>query len=230
MRQTAGVTIVLAHGAGSTGAAARQLLGFEAADDVLAIEDRTGDVDRVVDAIGQAVASVHHCSRLIGVSLGAHAAIRWASGRADAPPVVCVLPAWTGLPPAGSSPTAISAQQIETMGIASVLEHLSREEGRADITRLLAAGWTAYTDDDLCACLRRAASGAGPLARELAGIRTPATIVGWYADAIHPAATAIDWSRRIPRARITLAASPRTSLLRQAMMATTWPDQARWAG
>jgi hypothetical protein len=223
VRHTADVTIVLAHGAGSTGEAARRLLGLDHRMDIVTVEDRTGDVDRVLGSIDAAVTAHPGCVEIIGVSLGAHAAARWAMGRAEGPALTFILPAWTG--PAGrtAQATADAAQGIGEVGIASALEGLMEAASHEDIVELLGLAWGRYTDEQLRACLATAARGRGPTSLELSDLRLPARIIGWYGDAFHPASTAVEWSRRVPGARVSLAARPSIPLLQAAMRSVSWP-------
>jgi len=223
VRHTADVTIVLAHGAGSTGQAARRLLGWEQRTDIVAVEDRTGDVDRVLAGIDAAVTAYPGCAEIIGVSLGAHAAARWAIGRVDGPALTFILPAWTGPAEPTAAATADAAQGIGEVGIASTLEGLREAAAHEDIVELLGLAWDRYTDEQLRACLATAARGRGPTSLELDEIRLPARIVGWYGDVFHPASTVVEWSRHVPAARVALAARPSIPLLQAALRSVRWP-------
>ncbi len=227
MRHTSVVSIVIAHGAGSSGAAASTLLGIEGTDGVGFIEDRSGDVDRVVDLIERSVRELRECSHVVGVSLGAHAAVRWAAGRTGSPPIICVLPAWTGDPMPGPSPTSIAAREIGERGREEVLASLQEDARSADVAHLLSIAWQDYTDDSLHTCLTTAAATRGPDIRELGAVSAPVSVIGWYGDAFHPVDTAIEWSRRLPRATIAMAAAPRIRLLQQALARTSWPRPLR---
>lgn len=220
------MTVVLAHGAGSSGSAARTLLGLESRHDVVAVEDRTGSVAAVCDLIDTAARAAGHVSQVIGVSLGAHAAIRWATGRRDAPRLVCVLPAWTGSPLGESAPTAAAARQIGEHGIAHVLASLRASAPYDGIVDLLSIAWAQYADDELRACLATAARGSGPTRDELAGVTAGSSVVGWYGDAFHPDATARQWARCLPVSRIAMAATPRIHLLRHALATSILPAPA----
>lgn len=217
MRHTAVVAIVIAHGAGSTGAAARALLGLPSGPGIVDVEDRRGDVGQFADRIGEAVTRDPRCTHVIGVSLGAHALVRWAAGRPDAPHLICVLPAWTGDPAGHVSPTAIAADQIAEQGIRGTLATLEASRPRDDVTDLLALAWAEYTDDQLQLCLRAAASSRAPTPTELVEIMSPTSVLGWYGDTFHPVSVALEWARHIPRARVALAARPRMSLLQRAL-------------
>ena len=222
MGHTADVTVVLAHGAGSTGEAARALLGLHDRADVVTIEDRTGDVESVIADIDAAIETHPDCAEIIGVSLGAHAAARWASDRDEGPALTCVLPAWIGAAGRTALATADAARGIRESGIAVTLATMATATSHRDIAELLAMAWSNYTDEQLHTCLDNAARGRAPTDDELAAIRLPVTITGWYGDAFHPSSTACAWSRRVPGARIGLAARPSSTLLQSALRSLRW--------
>ncbi|MGA1090243.1 MAG: hypothetical protein ACO3V1_00390 [Candidatus Nanopelagicales bacterium] len=216
------MSTVIAHGAGSSGRAARRLLGLESAPGIVTIEDRSGDVDRVADLIDGTVARNGDCTAVIGVSLGAHALIRWAAAAHRGVHLICVLPAWTGDPGSASLPTAIAAAQVSTMGIDEVLRRAV--DHSPDVAELLAIAWADYTPDLLAACLTSASLSPGPLPAHFMTVSDPASIVGWYGDDFHPAATALSWARLLPQARIAMASRPLSALLRQALSTAQRPS------
>ena len=216
--------IVLAHGAGSTGRAARHLLGMDERHDVIALEDRTGDVERMVDAIEQAVRTHPDCVEVIGISLGAHAAARWASGRDLAVRLTFVLPAWTGAPTSAAQATASSASEIGDRGIAETLARLEEQSPGDDIVSLLSMAWSSYSDGQLQTCLEQASRGRAPTMSELRRIQAPVRVVGWYGDMFHPHATALEWTHHIRRARVAMGVRPRVAILQQTLASVTSPD------
>lgn len=233
MGKTAVVTIVLVHGAGSTGAAAATLVGprllGEETDAVL-LEDRTGDIDQVIAAIDDTVARHPRSTSIVGISLGAHALARWASTtRRPVPPLVCVLPAWIGEASESAQATAAAARAIAAHGIPATLDRLAREGRHSDVVDLLRVSWPDYSDDELAGCLQRAAEGRGPSASELAAITAPVAVVGWMQDAFHPDAVARAWARYLPRAVIALAARPDIRLLQRALATATGGSPSRRA-
>lgn len=217
--------MVIAHGAGSSGRAARRLLGLEGTPSVVTVEDRSGDVDRVAGLIDDTVGRIVDCTTVIGVSLGAHALIRWAAAGPRGVDLVCVLPAWTGDPGSASVPTAIAATQISSRGMDEVLRRST--DHSPDIAALLALAWADYTPDRLAECLTAASVSPGPTPAHLMAVSDPVSIVGWYGDDFHPVQTAVSWSRLLPQARIAMAARPQTALLRRALGSVQRPTPGR---
>lgn len=218
MGETAPVTIVLVHGAGSTGAAAAELLGLGSG--TVLLEDRSGDVDQVVAALDATMGRHPDCGALVGVSLGAHAVARWASTAAgDVPRITCVLPAWTGEPSEAAGATALAGREVETEGTAAILARLSRESPHSDVVRLLGLAWPHYSDAQLARALARAGRGRGPTREELAAITVPVTVVGWRGDPFHPDCVTRQWASHLRRPTVAVAARPETRLLRQALSA-----------
>ena len=216
MGKTAVVTIVLVHGAGSTGAAAAELLGL--GPDVVLVEDRTGDVERVISQLEAAWARIPDCTALVGVSLGAHAVARWAASTScPLPQIACVLPAWTGSPTSAAEATARAASDVAREGSATILERLQRESPHSDVVRLLQLAWPAYSDDQLAHSLTCASRGRGPHPEELAAISSPVAVVGWRGDAFHPESVAHEWARHLRRPTLALAARPDVHLLQRAL-------------
>ena len=214
------MTTVIVHGAGSTGGAAAALLG--AGDDAVLIEDRSGDIDAVIASVEATLAGQPDCTSLVGVSLGAHAVARWAStARRPLPPLVCVLPAWTGPPGPTAGATATAARQIAADGATAVLDRLTAEGRYPDVVRLLRVAWRDYSNDALSAGLARASTGRGPTQAELASIPVPVAVVGWRGDALHPAAVALEWARHLRWPTIAMAARPEIRLIRKALRTCT---------
>lgn len=216
MGKTALVTIVLAHGAGSTGTAAAELLGL--GSDTVLVEDRTGDVEQVIPQLEAAWARNPDCTALVGVSLGAHAVARWAASTSrPLPRIACVLPAWTGSPTSAADATARAARDIAREGSAMILERLQRESPHSDVVRLLQLAWPTYSDDQLVQSLMSASRGRGPHPEELAAIPSPVTVIGWRGDAFHSPSVAHEWARHLRRPTIALAARPDVQLLQRAL-------------
>lgn len=224
------MAIVLVHGAGSTGDAAAALLGpILAGTEVVRVEDRTGDVDVVAQALAGTVASLRECRHVIGVSLGAHAVAHWASRasaggpRGAAIPQLCfVLPAWLGAPDSTAGATAQSADDVARSGIAATLARLRREfpsmddHEDIDIVGLVDLAWSQYDDSTLAATLRQASTTPGPTVQQLARITSPTSVVGWEGDLLHPASVSRRWSAALPRCRVGLASRPSVRRLRMA--------------
>ena len=191
---------VLVPGAGSCPATARLLLGAAVPDGVETVAvDARGSIEELVQAIGVAAAGrdVH---LLAGLSRGAHAAALWVArgGRADA--VLLVMPAWTGPPEAIARLTAASADDIERRGRDAVLADIAAAAADDWVVEELRRGWSTYTDDELVATLRAAASSAGPTRDELSAIDVPAAVVALADDPLHPEAVAGRWAEAIPGA------------------------------
>lgn len=222
------MTTLVLHGAGSTGDAARRLLGLGKREDVIALENRSGDIDDYRAQLDTAVRDTATPSEIIGVSLGAHAVVRWAAG---ADPVTgwpgirltLVLPAWTGSTGNGGWATRLAAEQVFAIGADAALAAMRATDEAPDLVDLIEMAWAVYSEDELRTCLRTAGLGSGPSADELGAVPNPVRIIGWYADAFHPADVAIDWSRCIPHARLGMAARPSVDLLQAALGSINWP-------
>lgn len=216
MGKTAPVTTVIVHGAGSTGAAAAELLGLGSG--VVLVEDRTGDVEQVIPHLDAALARNPDCTALVGVSLGAHAVARWAaSALSPLPRIACVLPAWTGSPTSAADATARAARDVAREGSTTILGRLQRESPHSDVVRLLQLAWPAYSDEQLSRSLTCASRGRGPHPEELAAISAPVAVIGWRGDAFHPESVAHEWARHLRRPTIALAARPDMHLLQRAL-------------
>lgn len=205
---------VLTHGAGSTGEFVRRALPAAAlgVDDVVALDDRTGRVDEVMDLIDAAARSaLARGDRVVvgGVSLGAHAAARWAVERAPADGVdrlVLALPAWTGPPDHVAAATAAAADEIEAVGSREVLRRLAGDPAHAGdwVVAELARAWPVYGDAVLVRALRNAGSSHGPTVAVLRRITMRATVVALADDPLHPATVAREWSRALVDARLVV--------------------------
>lgn len=202
---------VLAHGAGSSAAVARTLLrpaDLECAE-LRYLEDRSGDVVSVMNAFehyaGPACDQGEHVV-VGGISLGAHAAVRWAADRvrrgAVGPSlVIAALPAWTGPPNEVAYANRHSAQEVRNRGIDGVLQSLSVVDGDATfLLPLLALGWQDYTSDMLAQALDRAATGDAPTPADLRAIDVPTIVASWPGDPLHPDEVAAAWCELLPDA------------------------------
>lgn len=222
------MTIVLVHGAGSTAAAARALLGpLLAGRDCVALDDRTGDIDVLTARLGQVADDTAGITHVVGISLGAHAVARWASETSVSDVrLVLVLPAWTGPPDASAVLTERAAAEVRTTGIARTLARIRQDSDADDVARLLEVAWRDYADADLVNALEAAACSSAPDEDALAGIPAPSMIIGWEGDPLHPSATVRHWARVVPRARVAMAARPSVELLRAGIGAATgWPGR-----
>lgn len=210
------MTTVVVHGAGSTGTAAARLLG--AGPEALLLEDRSGDVEAIIDLIGATMRDRSDITALVGISLGAHAVARWASVEQSAlPALTCVLPAWTGEAGASAEATAAAARRVADEGIDPLLQRLRHDALYPDVVELLDLAWSDYADAPLAEALERASTGRGPTPEELAAIPAPVAVIGWSGDAFHPEDVARIWARHLRRPTIAIAARPEIRLLRQAL-------------
>ena len=197
---------VVLHGSGSTAEFALRALGpglRESGYAPVGLDLRTGDVAEVESALDAVVdASV----RLIaGISLGAHAAVRWAArgspdlaaGRLDG--LWLVLPAWTGVPGPVAALSAAAAAEVAAEGLDAAV---ARVRPQGWVGAELALAWPAYGQAGLVAALRQTAGSPGPSRADLGSLRVPCAIVGRPDDPFHPLAVAEEWSRLIPRAAL----------------------------
>jgi hypothetical protein len=214
-------TAVLAHGAGSRPAVARDLLapaclGTAAVDSV----DARDGVERVADRIHEACVSAARAGRPVslvgGISLGAHAAARWALEQQSleqvgpVPALLLVMPAWAGEPGPVAAMTAATADEIEREGSAAVLDRLRRDPALAGdwVLRELERSWADGDDAGLVRALRLAASSPAPSLDELARVKADVVaVVALADDPLHPEDVARQWADAIPGA--LLATVPR---------------------
>lgn len=220
MGDTEPVTTLVVHGAGSTGQAAAVLVA--AAPEAWLLEDRSGDIEILIARIEEYVTSHRDCTTLVGVSLGAHAVARWASGTAlPVPRLVCVLPAWTDAPALTASATAASAREIAERGIPDALRTLFEHGTHDDIVELLRLSWADYESGELAECLLRASASRGPTRDELSAITAHVCVIGWLDDDLHPASVAHEWVRHLRHGTIAMAMRPQINLIRQALRTVT---------
>jgi hypothetical protein len=185
---------VLAHGSGSTGEFVHRALGPALAARgwlTVAVEDRTGEVGAVQTAIEQTVRRTG--ARLVGgVSLGAHAAARWAAERGpdDLDGLLLVLPAWTGPPGEVASASAASAPVVEEVGGAEA-GRLARDGSW--VGEELARAWPTY-GTGLAPALRATAGSPGPDLAHLRSLDVPTGVVGLLDDPFHPVEVAREWA------------------------------------
>lgn len=224
MGHTAVVTVIVIHGAGSSGRAAEALLGPRA--DMEYVEDRTGSVEHVAEAVDAAFARASACAAIVGISLGAHALARWASHQAPQsalPRLVFVLPAWTGQPGRAAAVTAAASDEVQRLGSADLLARLAADSRHPDVVELLGIAWSDYSDEALIECLRTASEGHGPTDTELSAIDAPSVIVGWHGDDFHPAQVTRQWSQHLRHSTVAMAARPEVRLLRAALATVGLP-------
>ncbi len=197
-----GGVAVLAHGSGSSGEFVRRVFGRACAAAELELvtwDDRSGDVDVVAAELGRLVAAT--AARVVGgVSLGAHAAARWAAGR-DLDGVLLALPAWTGPPDGTALLSSIAADDVARDGVDAVLRRL---EPAGWVGRELARAWRTYEPDRLVTALRTTAASPGPSLATLGRVHAPAAVVALAGDPFHPEAVARQWHGALRHARLAV--------------------------
>lgn len=197
-----GPVSVWAHGAGSS---ARFLARAFPSDQLgmaesVYLDDRTGSVSAIEDALRYEVEASSGPVVVGGVSLGAHAAARLLSDPpANVVGAMLCLPAWSG--PAGfvAGLTATAAQAIELLGIAGVLAELPADDW---VTLELADAWSERTDAELVAELEQAAVQPGPTEAQLRSIGVPVGVVSMAGDPLHPASVSAQWGHEILRSDV----------------------------
>lgn len=210
---------VLAHGSGSTGdfvtRALRGPLGA-AGWSIDAIEDRSGSVTKVEEAVAAAVRSLHP-GLVAGVSLGAHAVARWAAHHPEASSIleglVLLLPAWTGAPGCVAALSSAAADHVERSGVSETLGSL--KDG-SWVSEELERAWPSY-GEALVPALRATAASPGPTLDELSRIRIPVGVVAFTDDPFHPVEIARAWSAALPRAGLVELARDAPALDREVL-------------
>jgi pimeloyl-ACP methyl ester carboxylesterase len=191
---------LLAHGAGSCPDTARRLLGpvVDPGDLVLAVDAR-GGVHDVVRRLHEA-AHGHEVAVAAGISLGAHAIAIWALDGGEAGALGLVMPAWTGAPEAIAGMTATSADAVERLGRAAVLDDIAAMAAGDWVLDELARGWATYTDHELTRALRAASASAAPTTDDLERLEVATAVVSLDDDPLHPRTVAQAWADAIPGA------------------------------
>lgn len=189
---------VLAHGSGSSSDFVRRAFSPALAAcgiDLIAVEERSGDVHRVAATLA-AAADAHAADLVGGVSLGAHAAVLVAAARPRLAGVLLALPAWSGPPGEVARLSAAAADDVAREGLAAAV---ARVRGQGWVGAELAAAWPDY-GDDLVETLRATATSPGPTVRQLRGVRAAVGLVALDSDPFHPADVARAWARLLPTA------------------------------
>jgi pimeloyl-ACP methyl ester carboxylesterase len=169
-----------------------------------------------------------------GVSLGAHAAARWASRRPDAAGgLLLVMPAWSGPPDAVAAVSGATADELDRLGTEAVLARLrtlatgvtgaAGAAGTAEATGTgwvvdeLHTAWRARGRTALVRELRGVAASPGPDEGELRSITAPCGVVALAGDPLHPAAVAHDWAAVLPAAGLVTVDHPAVAADRAAL-------------
>lgn len=194
--------VVVAHGAGSSArfvAAAFARPVVEAGRRLVTYDLRGhGDSSRCPDVtdhhldvqvadLAAVIASAAEVAAVGGVSLGGHAALRWAVRDGGSTPVVACLPAWLGAAAPGHGPHAAVADEVRRVGIAEVIERL---RGERDLPRwlrdTLVADYVRHDPDSLTAALLALDGGQAPELVEVSRLRAQLGLVAWREDPGHP--------------------------------------------
>lgn len=211
--------VVVAHGVGSSPrfvleafappllAAGRRVVtyalrghgGSSPAPDVAShhLDAHAADLAAVVSATGGNVEVVG------GVSLGGHAAVRWAARTGFRGQVLACLPAWIGSSTAGEGPHAAVAAEVRAVGVAGMVARLRSDRSlqpwlRATLLRDLAS----HDPASLAAALVALDGAAGPTVAELRALPGPLGCVAWPDDPGHPLAVAHEWAATAARGRV----------------------------
>jgi hypothetical protein len=187
------------------------------------------DVAAVVAATGARVVG--------GISLGAHAAARFAAGlRSDGPPdldgLLVAAPGWLGAPDLVAAANALQADELAASGLDATL---ARVHAGAPpwLAELLQSWWTSHDLASFVTVLRTLAVSDGPGAERLSRIITPCGVAGLHGDPLHPAPVAQAWAAAIPGAvlhELTLdAVGADPAALGHAAVAA-WQESAALAG
>jgi pimeloyl-ACP methyl ester carboxylesterase len=166
------------------------------------LERHVADLDAVVASVAGTVEGVG------GVSMGAHAAVRWAATSAwTGGTVLACLPAWVGRAVPGEGAHAAVAAEVREVGVAGVLTRL-----RADATlprwlrETLVTDYARHDEDSLAAALVALDGAEAPGPPELAALVAPLGVVAWPDDPGHPLAVARSWCAHAPSARLATLA------------------------
>jgi pimeloyl-ACP methyl ester carboxylesterase len=196
---------VVAHGSGSAGSFVSAVLADplrEACVRLLTVEDRSGDVEQVIALLADRYESAG-ATIVGGVSLGAHAAARVATGRHGLDGLLLLMPAWTGRPGRVAALSAAAADRVAAEVAAGGFDSAVRTLAATGWAGAeLATTWPAYGAVGLVAATRATATSRGPTSAELAAVPAPTGVVAVADDPFHPAAVARRWARLVPRAAL----------------------------
>lgn len=205
MTQAGQPSAALLHGSGSDSvfvrasfAAPLARAGFR----LLAPDDRTGAADLMIRRLD----GLRQTTRLAiagGVSVGAHAAARWAatSQSPELEGLILVMPAWTGAPGTAADLTAYTARSIRRHGVSFELQRLEREVGEQHdwVLDELQRSWP-LQQQSLAESMERTAASRGPYLSELARIAVPVALVALRDDPLHPTVVAHEWATTLRHA------------------------------
>jgi pimeloyl-ACP methyl ester carboxylesterase len=154
-----------------------------------------------------------------GVSLGAHAAARWASRRPGATGgLLLVMPAWTGPPDAVAAVSGATADEIDRLGVEALLARLRTMPTETEwVVDELHTAWRRRGRAALAAELHGVAASRGPDVGELRRIAVPCGVVALAGDPLHPAAVAATWAAELPVAGLVTVDHPAVDADRAAL-------------
>jgi pimeloyl-ACP methyl ester carboxylesterase len=206
--EPAAPTAVVLPGSGSTAEfVARAFTGpVLAAGYTLVTADPPRAVGDPADEWGEALDDLPSRPALVGgVSLGAHAAARWAARRPGATDgLILVMPAWTGTPDGVAAVSGSTAEELDADGVEAVLSRLRGipAGSAAWVLTELERAWHHRGRAALVAELRGVATSPGPTEAELARVGVPAALVALTGDPLHPEAVARRWAAVLPHASL----------------------------
>ncbi len=199
---------VLAHGSGSTAEFVRRAFGdalAEAGVRLVAVDDRSGALERVAAGLASAVDAFRAAGSgevlVGGVSLGAHAAAVVAAGRPWLAGVLLALPAWTGPPSKVAALSTAAGHDLERNGVPDTLKRL---DGRGWVAAELAVAWPMYAPGQLARALAATGRSAGPTPAQLAAIEAPTGLFAEPDDPFHPDAVARSWAELVRRSYVVV--------------------------
>jgi pimeloyl-ACP methyl ester carboxylesterase len=204
-------TSLLLHGAGSCPATVRALLGPACPPGsrvvAPALDGGTTDtVELIAALVVEAAAAGRPVGLVAGISLGAHAAARWAAASGAAVPLGLVMPAWTGPPGQVAAATLAAAQEVDRVGREQTLARIGTEHPGDWVVAELARGWRSRDEDALVRALRAAGTSTGPTEEELAAVTGPAAVLALAEDPLHPEAVARSWAGLLPQGALEVVA------------------------
>ena len=196
-------SLLLIHGAGSSGRFMREAFASVGAPQVHALEDRTGDIAEIISALEAVVDGLPRPRVVVGVSLGAHAAARWAGvagvGRVDA--LGLVMPAWTGPPGTVAALSRATAARIRRESVPEALAEITGAAPGGWALRQLQTDWPRY-GSRLAPALEAAGRSDGPTLQHLSQITIPCGVVAIQGDPLHPESVARDWVAALPNGHL----------------------------
>jgi len=202
-------TAVILHGAGSDATFIRSAFAQPLASvglRLIAPEDRTGDPALMSARLRQLMARCRDVRIVGGVSVGAHAVLRWAARdqrSAELDGLLIAMPAWIGRHDNVADLTAGSAHILKRDGVSAELLRMRLDQSipRDWVMTELSRSWPRQADT-LADTLLRTATSRGPYLSELSRIALPVGIAALADDPLHPVAVARAMHRRLRQSRL----------------------------